>query len=135
MDAISAQGNLSEARPRPDAYNLDRKGAIPGRPIPAAHRPYDDGARRWRAKSDPVDSDRVGWVHSREHTRINSGERQGPRGLRAPVTLIRTLRSYVESTLLGLVDMQTFEPVVVEGDDPYGSDDPPVEFATTPQSL
>jgi hypothetical protein len=58
MDALSAQGNLSEARPAPDAYNLHGESNR-GPPRRGAHRPYDDGA----LQTGPIrlaDSDRVG---------------------------------------------------------------------------
>ena len=56
MDALSAQGNLSEARPAPDAYNLHGE-RNPG-PNRGPH-PHDDGA----LQTGPIrlaDSDRVG---------------------------------------------------------------------------
>jgi hypothetical protein len=57
MDALSAQGNLSEARPPPDAYNLDGEGN-PGLQRPSwslqRQRPH------WAGPIRPVDADRVG---------------------------------------------------------------------------
>jgi hypothetical protein len=44
-------------------------------------------------------------------------------GLRTHVMLTRTLRSYIENGLRDLVDLSTFQPIVLEGDDPYGQDD------------
>jgi hypothetical protein len=55
--------------------------------------------------------------------RYRGVNRVSPRGIKAPVTLIRTLRSYVESHLSDLVNMNDFAPVVIEGVSPYGSDD------------
>lgn len=46
-----------------------------------------------------------------------------PRGLRTHVTLIRTLRSYMEGHLYDLFDIRKFAPVVIERDDDRGSDD------------
>jgi hypothetical protein len=57
MDALSAQGNLSEAPPAPDAYNLYGE-RNPG-PRRGAHRPYDDGALQ-TGSIRLADSDRVG---------------------------------------------------------------------------
>jgi hypothetical protein len=74
MDALSAQGNLSEARPAPDAYNLDGER----NPEPRPHRRYNDSALTGRVQSD-LSSRPRGWVNSREHTRVNSRERQGQR--------------------------------------------------------
>jgi hypothetical protein len=76
MDALSAQGNLSEGRPAPHAYNLDGEA----NPVSMATL---SSLRRWRTQVagqiSPVNFDSVaGGVHSREHTRVNSGERQGP---------------------------------------------------------
>jgi hypothetical protein len=50
MEALSAQGNLSEARPAPDAYNLDgeRQSRGPGGP----HRPDNDSALTGQVQSD-----------------------------------------------------------------------------------
>ena len=71
---LSAQGNLSEAHPAPDAYNLD------GEPNPAnprrLHRPYDDGALT-RPVQSGLSTPTMWGVHSSEHTRVNSRERQG----------------------------------------------------------
>jgi hypothetical protein len=67
--------NLSEARSAPHAYKLDGTQSPP--PHRGAHRPYYAGLIGRRSKIKPVDSGRVRWVHSREHPRVHSGERQG----------------------------------------------------------
>jgi hypothetical protein len=78
VDALSAQGNLSEAPPRPDAYNLDRKGQSRGSPsrlcLIVLTTTAPQGAASNQTRSTPA---AWGWVHSREHTRVNSSERQG----------------------------------------------------------
>jgi len=44
--------------------------------------------------------------------------------VRTHVSLVRTLRSYVELHLLDLIgNMNAFDPKLIEGEDPYGSDD------------
>ena len=50
---------------------------IPAHPHRGAHRPYYAGViGRW-SKIKPLDSGPVSWVHSREHPRVHSDERQG----------------------------------------------------------
>jgi len=44
-------------------------------------------------------------------------------GLRTHVILTRTLRSYIENGLRDLVDLSTFQPIVLEGESVYGTDD------------
>jgi len=78
MDALSAQGNLSEARPRPDAYNLDHKGQSRG-PTRLCLIVLTTTARAGGGSNQTRSTPAAwGWVHSREHTRVNSSERQGP---------------------------------------------------------
>ena len=50
-------------------------------------------------------------------------DRSSPRKLRTSVTLVRALRSYVESHLSDLFDIDKFDPAILEGDSPYGKDD------------
>jgi hypothetical protein len=55
--------------------------------------------------------------------RYTGMNRTTPRGVKPHVALIRTLRSYDEQHLSDLVDMNKFEPTVIDGADDRGRDD------------
>ena len=68
MATLSAQGNLGEARPTPHAYKRDGKDPAPFSALTVLTAAAPAGA----GQITPVDSDRLRWVNSREHSRVNS---------------------------------------------------------------
>jgi len=71
------------ARSASGAGRLQPRWRGQSRPRRGAHRPFDDGALTCRVTSRVQPP---GWVHSREHTGVNSGERQGSDGFRTIAT-------------------------------------------------
>jgi len=69
--------NLSEARAAPNAYNLDAPNLIPAHPTAALTVLITLASSGAGRKSNRSTQAPVSWVHSREHPRVHSDERQG----------------------------------------------------------
>src|SRR6516164_5348370 len=76
---LSAQGKSEQSAFGAARLQSGCAHVIPGPPHRGAHRPPYYGVIARRSKIKPVESDRVRWVHSREHPRVHSRERQGER--------------------------------------------------------
>ena len=74
---LSAQGKSEQSAFGAARLQSGCAHVIPGPPHRGAHRPPYYGVIARRSKIKPVESDRVRWVHSREHPRVHSRERQG----------------------------------------------------------
>ena len=77
---LSAQGKSEQSAFGAARLQSGCAHVIPGPPHRGAHRPPYYGVIARRSKIKPVESDRVRWVHSREHPRVHSRERQGSKG-------------------------------------------------------
>ena len=93
---LSAQGKSEQSAFGAARLQSGCAHVIPGPPHRGAHRPPYYGVIARRSKIKPVESDRVRWVHSREHPRVHSRERQGQRpspGRERAVIAARILRT------------------------------------------